>query len=200
MCDRPRMLVYGTWDRETRGPGRDSVQQATQWGWASCHAGHTQMVTQMSSWRHQPHLHPWKKARMWVALKLTLLIPKDRQIIKIKQGVQNESTTELASSRPTPWQTDGHQQLEGLTCEKETKGLGIRIPSRRTEDVLTEAEDATALGSPGSCHFCPTRLRPDLVILLKTTVMPSILSARALRLPSCQESWYPAPLSFHSTF
>lgn len=42
--------------------------------------------------------HLWKQARVWAALKLTLLIPEDRQIIKIKQVVQNESTTKLASS------------------------------------------------------------------------------------------------------
>ena len=138
--------------------------------------------------------HLWKQARMWAAFKLTLLIPEDRQIIKIKQVVQNESTTKLASSWPTPWQRGGHQELEGLTCEKKNKGSGIRIPSRRAEDVFIEAEGATALGSPGSCYLCPARLCTDLINLLKTTTMPSILSTRTLKLPSGQESWYQHPL------
>lgn len=93
----------------------------------------------------------------------------------------------------------GTNSQKGLHVRKKSKELGIRIPSRRAEDVLTEAEDATALG-PGSCYLCLTRLLTDLVNLLKTTMMASILSARALKPPSCQESWYPAPLSFHSTF
>ena len=94
----------------------------------------------------------------------------------------------------------GTNSQKGLHVRKKNKELGIRIPSRRAEDVLTEAEDATALGSPGSCYLCPTRLLTDLVSLLKTTARASILSARALKPPSCQESWYPAPLSFRSAF
>lgn len=150
------MIVPGCWSMGL-GTGRPGDQGGTVSSRRRSEderpAMHTQMVTQMSSWRHQPHLHPWKKARMWVALKLTLLIPKDRQIIKIKQGVQNESTTKLASSRPTPWQTDGHQQLEGLTCEKETKGLGIRIPSRRTNRRCINR--SRGCHSPGLPWFLP---------------------------------------------
>ena len=73
--------------------------------------------------------HLWKQARMWAAFKLTLLISEDRQIIKIKQVIQNESTTKLASSWPTPWQRGGHQELEGLTCEKKTKDRGSGYPA-----------------------------------------------------------------------